>query len=331
MSIKALENHLKPLTPLLIMDGVTEICINRPKEIFVEKNSCFSRYDIEVLSCDHLESLAALVAEFNHQEISPEKPLLSATLPTGERVQFVLSPACEKNHVVCSIRRHQMRDLEIDDYVKAGAFDEITENPLTQNNGFLDTELKALYKKREWVSFLKTAIKAKKNIIISGGTGTGKTTFLNACLKLIHQTERLITIEDTREVCVNQPNSAHLIASKGQQGISKIRMQDLFECCLRLRPDRIFLSELWGEEAFAFLRAANSGHPGSLSTIHADTPQGAFEQLVFMMQQAGSTSSDERILQYIKSIIPIVIQLKRSPTPTIKKINSPSQRPYLIQ
>jgi type IV secretion system protein VirB11 len=315
MSIKALENPLKPLTPFLKMDGVTEICINRPQEIFVEKDSLFTRHEIEELDCNHLEALAALITEFNNQEISPEKPLLSATLPTGERAQFVLSPACEKNHVVCSIRRHQMRDLEIDDYVKAGAFEEITEIHLAKNNGLIETELKTLYQKRDWVSFLKTAIKAKKNIIISGGTGTGKTTFLNACLKLIPETERLITIEDTREVCVTQKNSAHLLAAKGQQSIAKIKMQDLFECCLRLRPDRIFLSELRGEEAFAFLRAANSGHPGSLSTIHADTPQGAFEQLVFMMQQAGSTSSDERILQYIKSIIPIVIQLKRSPTP----------------
>lgn len=207
-----------------------------------------------------------------------------------------------------------MRDLKIEDYVKAGAFDDIIENPLNLSNDTIETELKTLYEKRKWAAFLETAIKAKKNIIISGGTGTGKTTFLNACLKLIPETERLITIEDTREVCVTQNNSAHLIAAKGQQGIAKIRMQDLFECCLRLRPDRIFLSELRGEEAFAFLRAANSGHPGSLSTIHADTPRGAFEQLVFMTQQAGSTSSDERILQYIKSIIPIVIQLKRNPT-----------------
>lgn len=315
MSVKALENHLKPLTPFLKMDGVTEICINRPQEIFVEKNSHFTRHEIEELSYSHLEALAALVAEFNHQEIYPEKPLLSATLPTGERTQFVLNPACEKDHVVCSIRRHQMRNLMLDDYVKTGAFEHISQNLLTQNNDDASsTELKSLYEKGEWVSFIKAAITAKKNIIISGGTGTGKTTFLNACLKLIPETERLITIEDTREVCVTQKNSAHLLAAKGQQGIAKIKMQDLFECCLRLRPDRIFLSELRGEEAFAFLRAANSGHPGSLSTVHADTPHGAFEQLVFMMQQAGSNLTYERVLQYVKSIIPIVIQLKHSPT-----------------
>lgn len=103
----------------------------------------------------------------------------------------------------------------------------------------------------------------------------------------------------------------HLLAAKGLQGVAKIKMQDLFECCLRLRPDRIFLSELRGEEAFAFLSAANSGHPSSLSTVHADTSEACFAQLVFMMQQAGRTSSDERLLTYIKSISSIVIQLKR--------------------
>lgn len=312
MSIKALENHLKPLTPFLEMNGVTEICINKPQEIYLEINSKFQKFDVPELEYTHLETLAELVAEFNQQHITAEKPLLSAILLNGERAQFVINPACEKNTIVCSIRRHQMRDMTINDYNNFGAFKDITSN-LNQPTKASD-KLKQLHKNGDFITFLKTAILEKKNIIISGGTGTGKTTFLNACLKLIPNSERLLTIEDTREVRVTQPNCAHLIASKGEQGIAKIKMQDLFECCLRLRPDRIFLSELRGEEAFAFLRAANSGHPGSLTTVHADTPQGCFDQLVFMMQQAGSTSSDERILSYIKSIIPIVIQLKRCPS-----------------
>lgn len=310
MSIKALENYLKPLTPFLKMDGVTEICINRPEEIYLEKNREFTRYVIPELNYRHLIALAELTAEFNQQEISPEKPLLSASLPGGERIQFVLSPACEKNHVICSIRRHQMRNIMLDDYVKA--FDNLKTSEKSSASTF-DNNLKTLYQQGNWLKFITSAIYARKNIIISGGTGTGKTTFLNACLRLIPLSERLITIEDTREVCITQPNAIHLLAAKNQQGIARLKMQDLFECCLRLRPDRIFLSELRGDEAFAFLRAINSGHPGSLTTIHADTPSGCFDQLVFMMQQAGSTSDDHRILNYIKSIIPIVIQLKRSP------------------
>ena len=131
-------------------------------------------------------------------------------------------------------------------------------------------------------------------------------------MKSIPDHERLITVEDTREVAINQPNSVHLLFNEEDARITAL---NIFKTCLRLRPDRIFLSELRGAEVWPYLRAANSGHPGSLSTLHADTPEGAFTQLVFMMQQAGSTSSEEQIRKYIKSIIHIVIQLKRDPSP----------------
>lgn len=307
MSIKALERHLLPLKTFLETDGVTEICINRPKELFVEKHNIFTHHEVPELEQSFLASLAVLIAEFNDEDFPA--PLLSGSLPGGERIQFVMNPACENDSLICSIRRHQMRDLSLDDYNEQGAFDELIQK-CSPSSG--DETLKSLYDQNDILAFLKLAIVLKKNILISGGTGTGKTTFLNACLKAIHKNERLITVEDTREVKADQPNAAHLLFSENDKRITAL---NIFKACLRLRPDRILLSELRGAEVWPYLRAANSGHPGSISTVHADSPEGAFTQLVFMMQQAGSTSSDQDLRDYIKSIIHIVVQLKRDPDP----------------
>ena len=303
MSIKALERHLMPLMPFLKMDGVTEICLNQPKELYVEKQSQFVRYDVDELEYSFLESLASLIAEFNHKEFPA--PLLSGSLPTGERIQFAMNPACEKNRITFSIRRQQVRDMSLDDYGDAGAFDELVmESPKLT----IESRLKTLHDQKDILGFLRLAILSKKNILISGGTGTGKTTFLNACLKWIPLHERIITVEDTREVSVPHPNAVHLLFNEENENVTALK---IFKTCLRLRPDRIFLSELRGAEVWPYLRAANSGHPGSLSTVHADTPEGAITQLVFMMQQAGSTSTEQQIRDYIKSIIHVVVQLKR--------------------
>ena len=156
------------------------------------------------------------------------------------------------------------------------------------------------------------AILHKKNIIISGGTSTGKTTFTNACLRAIPKTERLITVEDAREIDLGQhPNRVHLLASKGGQGRANVTAQDLIEACLRLRPERIIVGELRGSEAFAFLRAINTGHPGSISTLHADTPEMALQQLKLVVMQAGLGMTPEDIMSYIKNVVDIVVQLKR--------------------
>ena len=304
MSVKALEHHLKPLSPFLEMDGVTEICINKPGGVFVEKDNQFSQHIVEELEYDHLAALVTLIAEFNDKKFP--SPLLSGSLPTGERIQCVMSPACEKDRVVCSIRRQQMRKITLDDYQANGAFDELSKS----DNGILtnDELLKELYYKRKYLEFVKLAIRCRKNILICGGTGTGKTTFLNACLEYVPKNERIITVEDTREVIATHHNSVHLLFNENNKQISSM---NIFKACLRLRPDRILLSELRGNEVWPYLRAANSGHPGSLSTVHADTPEGAFNQMVFMMQQTKSTLSSEEVMNYIKSVINIVIQLKR--------------------
>jgi len=306
MSIKALERHLLPLMEYLAKDGVTEICINHPREIFVECNGIFSHHEIAELDYPFLEALAGLVAEFNSRDFPA--PIIPGSLLNGERIQIVMPPAVEAGRIVCSIRRHQQKNLSLDDMERKGAFDRIRQG----NKNNTDQQLSGLHHSNDIPAFIKLAVEARKNILICGGTGTGKTTFLNACLKHVPAHERLITVEDTREVVTHQPNAAHLLFNEENEQITAL---NIFKACLRLRPDRIFLSELRGHEVWPWLRAANSGHPGSLSTVHADSPEGAITQLVFMMQQAGSTSSEEQIRNYIRSIIHVVIQLKRDPDP----------------
>ncbi len=309
MSTRALENSLQPLQPFLQQEGVTEICINQPGEVFVEEHQKFTRYEIPELTFAHLHTLAVLVGEYNHKQVDFEQPLLAGSLPNGARIQCVLPPACEKGKIVCAIRRHQLHDLSLEDYRETGVFNSATRTTADKNN-----ELLALYQAGDWYTFIRQAILAKKNILISGGTGTGKTTFLNACIKCIPAHERLVTLEDTREVKVSQPNAVHLLAESEAQAHVSINLMDLFKACLRLRPDRILLAEIRGQEALAFLRAANSGHPGSFSTIHADTPEACFEQLIFMLQQAGINTAPERLLSYIQNVVDIIIQLKRNPS-----------------
>jgi type IV secretion system protein VirB11 len=175
-----------------------------------------------------------------------------------------------------------------------------------------DIILREHLKEKNFKEFIRHAVISKKNIIISGGTSTGKTTFTNAALGEIPSTERLITVEDAREIVLhNHENTVNLLASKGGQGRAKVTTQDLIEACLRLRPDRIIVGELRGAEAFSFLRAINTGHPGSISTLHADSPQMALEQLKLMVMQAGLGMPPEEIKKYILAVVDIVIQLKR--------------------
>lgn len=306
----ALETFLLPFNALFKEDGVAEISVNKPGEAWVEKHGDMRLERLPQLDYDHLLSLGRLIAQSTDQKISEMNPLLSATLPNGYRIQIVFPPACESGCVAMSIRKGSTMNLTLDAYEKLGAFSQTSTKDVTDpNNGILNQYLKDGNVKE----FLKLAIRAKKNIIISGGTSTGKTTFTNAALLEIPVDERLITCEDAREVTLpNHQNRVHLLASKGGQGLAKVTIQDLIEACLRLRPDRIIVGELRGAEAFSFLRAINTGHPGSISTLHADTPTMAIEQLKLMVMQAGLGMPPAEIKTYILSVIDVVVQLKRA-------------------
>lgn len=310
MSFAALETYLTPLKAIFAEEGVAEISINTPKEAWIEKRGDMFRIDLPEFDFEHLKGLARLVAQSTEQKVSEETPLLSATLPNGFRIQIVFPPACESGKVVMSIRKGSTLNWNLDDYEKMGAFSHTSTEELEDPHS---AELCKMLDENRIKDFLIHAVRWKKNIIISGGTSTGKTTFTNACLKAIPPEERLITAEDAREVILDQhPNKVHLIASKGGQGRAQVTTQDLIEACLRLRPDRIIVGELRGKEAFSFLRAINTGHPGSISTLHADTPAMAMEQLKLMVMQAGLGMPPAEVKDYIRQVVDVVIQLKRT-------------------
>ena len=158
---------------------------------------------------------------------------------------------------------------------------------------------------------LRTAVRTRRNILVSGGTATGKTTFLNALIREIPVEERLITIEDTPELRVPHANAVGLLAVRGDLGEAPVTANDLVSASLRLRPDRIILGELRGPEAFAFLRAVNSGHPGSMTTVHADSAAGAIEQIVLLVLQGGTRLRREDVRDYVRQSIGLYVQLAR--------------------
>ena len=309
MSNTALQTYLNPFQVIFAEEGVNELIINTPTEIWVEKGGDFRAEKILQVDYDHLMGLSRLIAQSTEQVISEEKPLLSATLPNGYRIQVVFPPVCEPGCVGMAIRKSGGMQISLDDYEKKGAFNHTATESLDDPDIAI---LQDLLSKNKVKDFLKHAVLAKKNIIISGGTSTGKTTFINAALLEVPSTERLITVEDAREVQVPlHKNRLHLIASKGGQGRAKVSTQELIEACLRLRPDRIIIGELRGAEAFSFLRAINTGHPGSIATLHADTPAMALEQLKLMVMQAGLGIPPDEIKKYIHTIVDVVVQLKR--------------------
>jgi type IV secretion system protein VirB11 len=308
-SFTALNTYLRPLESLFAQEGISEISVNRPGEAWVERYGEMEYHPLPEFTLDHLAALARLVAQSTEQMVSEEKPLLSATLPEGYRIQVVFPPACEAGKVIMSIRKQTVINFDLEMYEAIGAF----QNTMVRKEANkYDAELRELLDQGAIREFLTKAVLYKKNVIVSGGTSTGKTTFLNAVLKKIPVSERVITCEDARELDIQHlPNRVHLLASRGGQGRAQVTMQDLIEACLRLRPDRIMVGEIRGAEAFSYLRAINTGHPGSITTIHADSPMLAFEQLMMMVMQAGLGITREQIKQYVEAIVDVVVQLKR--------------------
>jgi type IV secretion system protein VirB11 len=296
---------------MLARDDVTDIYVNRPGEIWVETlGGAIERHDSPALDRATLDRLSRQIAALSHQGISREHPLLSATLPDGARVQVVAPPAT-RGDLALAIRKHVSPDLSLSDYVSAGSFADTRRGEVGERSP-IDVEMARLLDAGDVAGMLATAVKARKNILVSGGTSTGKTTFLNALIREIPPHERLILIEDTPELHLGHANAVGLLAARSALGEAQVTADSLLAASLRMRPDRIIVGELRGPEAYTFLRAVNTGHPGSMTTVHADSAERAIEQIALLVLQTGTRLGREDVQYYVRSTVDVFIQLART-------------------
>lgn len=304
---------LSILSPWLNDQSVSEIMVNQPGEVFIEQHGQMQHHELPELTRSYLRRMFTFIANESGQILDEAHPLLSASLYDGTRVQLVIPPVAA--HYTLSIRRQSIRQLSLPDYRQQGFFQRgkafFLGGDTPQEPS--DEHLLSLYDEKDWPNFLKEAVLAKKTILISGGTSSGKTTFLNALLQEIPRQERIITLEDTREVSIPHANQVNLLASKGEQGKARVSMQDLVQSCLRLRPDRIIMGEIRGAEILDFISSCSTGHAGSMTSIHANNPQIAFMRMAQMYKLNHVPSMTEQdILNELHAVIDIIVQVTKT-------------------
>ena len=305
---------LAPLQDFLDDEQVSEILINKPQEVFIERQGALLRFDMPVLTTQYLRRLFMLIANENKQCLSESSPILSGNLFDGSRVQLVIPAAAL--HETLSIRKFTLNHFTFDDYASLGFFTKTQGVSLDSNtliNTATEDALQRLYNAQNWPSFISQAILSKKNIIISGGTSSGKTTFLNSCIQHIPLNDRLVILEDTFEINVPHANCVRLKALKqvGDQA-HQVSMQDLVQASLRLRPDRIIMGEIRGKEIFDFVSACSTGHSGALATIHANNPKVAFMRMAQLYKLNSVAGMEEKdIYNVLHEVVDIIVQVAK--------------------
>ncbi len=288
MSWDVIIPFLRPIEGLIRDPDISDILVNGPNHVFVEKFGNMRRVTGVSLTENSLQVAIRNIARLLGNDISEERPILDARLPDGSRVAAVFPP-CSVNGTSIAIRKFQSNLYGPEDLVRIGT---LTPELLLQ---------------------LQTAVEIHQNILISGGTGTGKTTLLNALSRFIGSEERVLLIEDTSEIQIEKDNLVRLEARRPQTNLPEVSIRELLKATLRLRPDRIILGEVRGGEAFDLLQALNTGHSGSLSTIHASSAAEAMSRFATCVLMSGIDLPYRVIRQNIGESLNMVIQLRREP------------------
>jgi pilus assembly protein CpaF len=276
-----------PLRPLLLDESINDIMVNGPSNVYVERKGKLERVAIRFRDNDHIASVAQKIAARVGRRIDESSPMVDCRLPDGSRVNIIFPPLAIHSPCI-SIRKFPSRRYDM-----AGMIE----------NGTMTAAMGRL---------LEIAARSRLNVLVSGGTGSGKTTLLNALSQFIDHSERIVTIEDAAELRLQQP---HVISLETRppslEGTGQVTQRDLVWNALRMRPDRIIVGEVRGAEAFDMLQAMNTGHDGSLTTIHANTPRDALSRLETMIQMTGMRLSERAMRQQVASALDLVLQVAR--------------------
>jgi pilus assembly protein CpaF len=278
---------LGPLEPLLRDPSISEVMVNDIDKVYFERDGRIFRSPVRFRDKQHVMRIVERIVAPLGRRIDESSPMVDARLPDGSRVNITIPPASPKAPSI-TIRKFRADKMRMADLIAVGALSEAT------------------------AEFLAMCVRAHMNIIISGGTGTGKTTMLNALSAFIPNTERIVTIEDPSELRLQQDHVITLEARPASiEGKNQIKQRDLVRNCLRMRPDRIIVGEVRGEEAFDMLQAMNTGHDGSISTIHANNPREALSRMENMVLMAGMELPSRAIREQVASAIHVFIQISR--------------------
>lgn len=281
----SLRHYLGPLQAYLDDDSLNEVAVNRPGEVWTEGRGGWVRHEAPAVTLEACLHLARLIANFNGKTIGAETPVVSGALPDGERVQVVIPPAAQADTVSITIRKPSLLDFSLADLEGQGAFKQAAVAHATLQP--FEHELMRLLKEHRIREFLELAVSCHRNIVIVGKTGSGKTTVTKSLIQSIPTAERLITIEDVHELVLRRhPNKVHLFYGREDEGGSKVTAKQALASCLRMKPDRILLAELRGDEAWDYIKSVNTGHPGSITTMHANGALEAFEQLTALIKDS---------------------------------------------
>jgi type IV secretion system protein VirB11 len=306
---------MRPLREQLDAEGVTEVCLNKPGELLVETNDGWRIVAAPDMTHERCMSLATAVATYCDQQVNQERPLLSATLPSNERLQIAIPPAVLRGTTSITLRKPPMAIKGLDEFEREGLFERAaTTKGEDTGSAQLEQELLHLKEQRRFAEFMRLAVRTRQTMVISGRTGSGKTTFMKGLVEEVPKHERLITIQDAAELTLpNHPNVVHLFYSKDGQGTARVSAKSLLEACLRMRPDRIFLAEVRGDECFHFVRLAASGHPGSITSVHSGSCALAFEQMALMIREtgAGGGLTMKEIKRLLDLVVDVVVQFDR--------------------